>query len=124
MATAEFSKFVDILSAALSQHHLLGFEIVQLLSKSLIQFDGWDCVPSLLFSMANKWETMETVTDFILGGSQITADDDCSHEIKRDLLLGGKPMTNLDSNRDIILPTNVHQVKTMVFPVVMYGFES
>ena len=80
MATAEFSKFVDILSAALSQHHLLGFEIVQLLSKSLIQFDGWDCVPSLLFSMANKWETMETVTDFILGGCKIIADGDCSHE--------------------------------------------
>ena len=75
-----------------------------------------------------SWQTdgqqMEAVTDFILGGSQITADDDCSHEIKRDLLLGGKPMTNLDSNRDIILPTNVHQVKTMVFPVVMYGCES
>ena len=69
-------------------------------------------------------ETVETVADFIFGGSKITAVGDCSHEIKRDLLLGGKPMTNLDSNRDIILPTNVHQVKTMVFPVVMYGFES
>ena len=67
---------------------------------------------------------MKTVTNFIFLGSKITADDDCSHEIKRDLLLGGKPMTNLDSNRDIILPTNVHQVKTMVFPVVMYGCES
>ena len=63
-------------------------------------------------------ETMETVTDFILGGSKITADGDCSHEIKRHLLLGRKAMTNLDSilkSRDIILPTNVHLVKAMVF---------
>ena len=70
---------------------------------------------------------METVTDFILGGSRITVDDDCSHEIKRRLLLGRKVMTNLDSifkNRDIILPTKVHLVKAMVFPVVMYGCES
>ena len=72
-------------------------------------------------------ETMETVTDFILGGSKITADDDCSHEIKRCLLLGRKAMTNLDSilkSRDITLPTKVHLVKAMVFPVVMYGCES
>ena len=72
-------------------------------------------------------ETMETVTDFILGGSKITADGDCSHEIKRRLLLGRKVMTNLDSilkNRDITLPTKVHLVKAMVFPVVMYGCES
>ena len=72
-------------------------------------------------------ETMETVTDFIFLGSQITADDDCSHEIKRGLLLGRKAMTNLDSilkSRDITLPTNVHIVKAMVFPVVMYGYES
>ena len=72
-------------------------------------------------------ETMETVTDFILGGSKITADGDCSHEIKRCLLLGRKAMTNLDSilkNRDITLPTKVHLVKVMVFPVVMYGCES
>ena len=72
-------------------------------------------------------ETMETVTDFILGGSKITADGDCSHEIKRCLLLGRKAMTNLDSilkNRDITLPTKVHLVKAMVFPVVMYGCES
>ena len=70
---------------------------------------------------------METVTDFILGGSKITADGDCSHEIKRRLLLGRKVMTNLDSilkSRDIILPTKVHLVKATVFPVVMYGFES
>ena len=73
-------------------------------------------------------ETVETVTDFILGGSKITADGDCSHEIKRHLFLVRKAMTNLDSilkSRDITLPTsNVHLVKTMVFPVVMYGCES
>ena len=70
---------------------------------------------------------METVSDFILGGSKITADGDYRHEIKRRLLLGRKVMTNLDSifkNRDIILPTNVHLVKAMVYPVVMYGCES
>ena len=70
---------------------------------------------------------METVTDFILGGSKITADDDCSHEIKRHLLFGRKVMTNLDNilkNRDITLPTKVHLVKAMVFPVVMYVCES
>ena len=72
-------------------------------------------------------ETVETMTDFILGGSKITADGDCSHEIKRQLLLGRKVMTNLDSilkSRDITLPTNVHLVKAMVFSVVMYGCES
>ena len=72
-------------------------------------------------------ETVETVSDFILGGSKITADGDCSHEIKRCLLLGRKVMTNLDSifkSRDIILPTKVRLVKAMVFPVVMYGCES
>ena len=72
-------------------------------------------------------ETVETVSDFILGGSKITADGDCSHEIKRHLLLGRKVMRNLDSifkNRDITLPTKVRLVKTMVFPVVMYGYES
>ena len=72
-------------------------------------------------------ETMETRTDFIFLGSQITADGDCSHEIKRLLLFGRKAMTNLDSiskNRDIILPTKVHLVKAMAFPVVMYGCES
>ena len=70
---------------------------------------------------------METVRDFILGGSKITADGDCSHEIKRPLLLGRKAMTNLDSmlkSRDITLPKKVHLVKAMVFPVVMYGCES
>ena len=72
-------------------------------------------------------ETVETVTDFILGGSKITADGDCSHEIKRCLLLGRKVMSNLDSifkRRDITLPTKVHLVKAMVFPVAMYGCES
>ena len=69
-------------------------------------------------------ETVETVSDFILGGSKITADGDCSHEIKRRLILGRKVMTNLDSifkSRDITLPTKVHLVKAMVLPVVMYG---
>ena len=72
-------------------------------------------------------ETMETVTDFIFLGSKITADGDCSHEVKRRLLLGRKAMTNLDSilkSRDVTLPTNVRLVKAMVFPVVMYGCES
>ena len=71
-------------------------------------------------------ETMETVTDFILGGSKITTDGDCSHVIKRCLLLGRKVMTNLDSilkSRDITFPTKVHLVKALVFPVVMYGCE-
>ena len=70
---------------------------------------------------------MQTVRDFILGGSKITADGDCSHEIKRHLFLGRKDMTNPDSilkSRDITLPTKVHLVKAMVFPVVMYGCES
>ena len=70
---------------------------------------------------------METVADFILGGSKITADGDCSHEIKRRLLLGRKAMTNLNSrlkNRNITLPTKVHLAKAMVLPVVMYGCES
>ena len=105
MTTAEFSKFAGILKAALSQHHLLGFEIAQ-------QIDG---------------ETVETMSDFILGGSKITADGDCCQEIKRRLFLGKKVMTNLDSilkNRDITLPAKVHLVKAMVFPVVMYGCES
>ena len=76
--------------------------------------------------MANRWETVETVTDFILGVSKITADGDCSPEIKRHLLLGRKVMTNLDSllkSRDTALPTKVRLVKAMVFPVVMYGYE-
>ena len=85
----------------------------------------------MAFSPITLWqidrETMETVTDFILGGSKITVDGDCSHEIKRCLLLGKKAMTNIDSvlkSRDITLTTKVHIVKAMVFPVVTYGCES
>ena len=76
--------------------------------------------------MANRWGKMETVRNFIFLGSKITADGDCSHEIKRCLLFGRKVMTNLDSilkRRDITLPTKVRLVKAMVFPVVMYGCE-
>ena len=82
--------------------------------------------PITSWQMANR-ETMETVIDFIFLGSKITADGDCSHEIKTCLLLGRKAMTNLDNilkSRDIALPTKVHVVKTMVLPVVMYGCES
>ena len=82
----------------------------------------------IIASPITSWEidgeTVETVSDFILGGSKITGDGDCSHEIKRHLLLGRKVMTNLDSifkSRDITLPTKVHLVKAMVFPLVMYG---
>ena len=81
----------------------------------------------LITSWQIDGETMETVTDFIFLGSKITADGDCSHEIKRCLLLGRKAVTNLDSilkSRDITLPTKVHLVKAMVFPAVMYGCES
>ena len=85
----------------------------------------------MAFSPISSWqidgETVERVSDFIFGGSKITADGDCSHEIKRRLLLGRKVMSNLNSilkSRDITLPTKVHLVKAMVFPVVMYGCES
>ena len=81
----------------------------------------------LITSWQIDGETMETVTDIILGGSKITADGDCSHEIKRRLLFERKAMTNLDSilkSRDIILPAKLHLVKATVFPVVMYGCES
>ena len=85
----------------------------------------------MAFNPITSWqidgETMDTVTDFIFLGSKISADGDCSHEVKRRLLLGRKTMTNLDStlkSRDITLPINVHLVKAMVFPVVMYGCES
>ena len=77
--------------------------------------------------MGSRWETVETVADFIFGGSKITADGDSSHEIKGHLLLGRKVMTNLDSilkSRDITLPKKLHLVKAMFFPVVMYGYES
>ena len=85
----------------------------------------------MAFGPITSWEidgeTVETVSDFIFLGSKITADGDCSHEIKRHLLLGRKVITNLDSifkSRDINMPTKVHLVKAMVFPVVMYGYES
>ena len=77
--------------------------------------------------MANRWEKMETVRDFIFGDSKITADGECNHEIKRPLLLEREAMTNIDSilkSRDITLPTNVHLVKAMYFSVVIYGFKS
>ena len=83
--------------------------------------------PGPISSWQIDGETVDTVVDFILGGSKITADGDCSHEIKRHLLLGRKVTTNLDSilkSRDITLSTKVHLVKAMVFPVVMYGCES
>ena len=79
------------------------------------------------YFVANRWEKMETVTDFIFLGSKITADGDCSHEIKRHLFLGTKAMAKLDSilkSRDVTLATKVRIVKAMVFPVVMYGYES
>ena len=81
---------------------------------------------SPITSWQRDGETMETVTDFIFGGFKITANDDCSHEIKRRLLPGRKTMTNLDSilkSRDITLPTKFHLVKALVFPAVMYGCE-
>ena len=85
---------------------------------------SWPLVPSLHGKyMGKQWK----LRDFILGGSKITADDDCSHEIERSLILGRKVMTNLDSilkSRDITLPTKVHLVKVIIFPVVMYGCES
>ena len=82
---------------------------------------------SLIISWQIDEETIETVTDFTLGGSKITADGDCSHEIKRCLLLGRKTVTNPDSilkSRDITLPTKIHLVRAIVFPIVMYGCES
>ena len=95
------------------------------------EYEGWKIIKGRQISSDKIYEehykSMEIVTDFIFLGSKITADDDCSHEIKRHLLLGRKPMTNLDGilkSRDITLPTKVHLVKAMVFPVVMYGYES
>ena len=78
-------------------------------------------------SLGKRWETVETVAEFILGGSKITADGDCRHEIKRHVLLGRKVINNLDSilkSRDITLPTKIRLVRAMVFPVVMYGCEN
>ena len=120
MATAEFSKFAGILRAALSQHPLkvglkLNIQKIKIVASGPIT--SWEI----------DGETVETVSDFIFLGSKITADGDCSHELKRRLLLGRKVMTNLDSilkSKDITLPTNVHLVKAMVFPVVTYGCES
>ena len=106
-------------------------ESVSLLSVSVSLFLSWKWVYFYHFSRFHvlqiDGETVETVADFNLGGSKITADGDCNHEIKRHLLVGKKVMTNLDSilkSRDITLPTKVHLVKAMVFPVVMYGCES
>ena len=96
------------------------FFVLKVLKKTKIMASG------PITSWEIDGETVETVSDFILGGSKITADGDCSHEIKRRLLLGRKVMTNLDSifkSRDITLPTKVHLVKAVVFPVVMYGCE-
>ena len=87
----------------------------------------YELYPNKITSWEIDGETLETVSDFILGGSKITADSDCSHEIKRCLLFGRKVMTNLDSilkSKDVTLPINVRLVKAMVFPVVMYGCES
>ena len=93
-----------------------------------LKFQKTEIMPSgPITSWEIDGETVETVSDFIFLGSKITVDGDCSHEIKRCLLLGRKVMTNLDSilkSRDITLPTKVHLVKAMVFPVVMYGCES
>ena len=96
---------------------------------SFIQLSKYLLSPCMqIIGNRNRWEIdEETVSDFILGGSKITADGDCSHEIRRCLLLERKVMTNLDSifkSRDITLPTKVHLVKARVFPVVMYGCES
>ena len=94
-------------------------------NSTLRKLRSWHLVPSLHGEIDG--ETVETVGDFIFGGSKITSDGDCSHEIKRHLLLGRKVMTNLDNifkSRDITLPTKVRLVKAMVFPVVMYGCES
>ena len=107
-------------SGNLSEHLLLT-SLTSCIQKTKIKASG----PITSWQIDTK--TVETVRDFILGGSKITADGDYSHEIKRRLLLGRKVMTNLESvlkSRDITLPTNVHLVKAMVFPVVMYGCES
>ena len=98
-------------------------------SKNIQKTKIMTCGPNTSWEIEHitSWETVETVSEFILGGSKITAGGDYSHEIKRHLLLGRKVMTNLDSmlkNRDITLPTKVSLVKAMVFPIVMYGCES
>ena len=104
------------------------FHLMDCLFLSYAQFaTGFLAFLNLITSWEIDGKTVETVSDFIFLGSKITADGDCSHEIKRRLLLGRKVMTNLDSiikSRDITLPTKVHLVKAVVFPVVMYGCES
>ena len=153
MATAEFSKFAGILSAAQAGIKIAGRNINNLryAGDTALMAESKEELKSLLMKVKEEskkvglklniqktkimasglitsWQidrkTMETVRDFILGGSKITADGDCSHEIKRHLLLGRKPMTSLDSvlkSRDITLLTKVPVVKAMIFPVVMYG---
>ena len=100
-------------------------------SLSIFELHLWQRSADFKASPISSWqiagESVETVSEFIFLGPQVTADGDCSHEIKRHLLLGGKVMTNLDiilKSRDITLPIKVHLVKAMVFPVVMYGCES
>ena len=116
--------------------HIIQFEIVSVLANDRGKWKSWlkaqpskneDHPSSLITSWQIDGETMEIVSDFVFLGSKISADGDCSHEVKRRLLLGRKAMTNLDSifkSRDITLPTKVRPVKAMVFPVVMYGCES
>ena len=116
---AESEELKSLLMKVKEESEKLGFKLN--IQKTKIM------VSSPIISWQTDGEIMETVRDFILGGSQITADGDCSHEIKRRLLLGRKAMTNRDSifkSRDVTLPTKVHLVKAMVFPVVMYGCES
>ena len=111
----------------LDNSHSNRYEVISHCDLDLQFPNDWIMASGPITSWEIDAETVETVSDFIFGGSKITADADCSHEIKRCLLLGRKVMTNLDSifkSRDITLPTNVHLVKAMVFPVVMYGCES
>ena len=118
MAESE-DKLKSLLMKVKEEREKVGLELN--IQKTKIMASG------LITSWEIDGETVETVSHFILGGSKITADGDCSHEIKRHLLLGRKVMTNLDSifkSRDITLPTKVHLVKAMAFPVVMYGCES
>ena len=116
---AESEELKSLLMRVKEESEKAGFKLN--IQKTKIMASG------LIISWQIDGETVEAVADFILGGSKITADGDCSHEINRHLLLGRKVMTNLDSllkSRDIALPTKVRLVKAMVFPVVMYGCES
>ena len=117
--TAESEELKSFLMKVKEEHEKAGLKLN--IQKTKFMASG------LITSWPIDGEAMETVTDFIFSGSRITADGDCSHEIKRRLLLGRKAMTNLDSilkSRDITLPTKVHPVKVMIFPVVMYECES